>query len=129
MDELKNELLEETAVSVGDSGVRLEVRNGPEDGRVFAITAETVRIGRRQLEPDHSQEQGAVQGFVIRSDKAISRDHCELTALSSKTFLLKDLGSRFGTELNGVRISEPTPCRHGDTITIGDTTVMLLSEA
>ena len=128
MNEFFQEYLEETVVAVGKSAAQLEVRNGPEDGRVFPVTTETVRIGRQLPEPDRSQGDGAIGSFLIRTDKAISREHCELTALSSATFLLKDLGSRFGTELNGVRITGPTPCKHGDTITIGDTMLMLRSE-
>lgn len=128
MDEFFQEYLEETLVAVGKPPARLEFRNGPEDGRIFPITAETVRIGRQLPEPDHARGGESVANFLVRSDKAISREHCELTALSSATFLLKDLGSRFGTELNGVRITGPTPCKHGDTITIGDTMLMLRSE-
>ncbi len=128
MDDFFKEYLEETAVAVGTSTVCLEVRNGPEDGRVFPIVTETVRIGRQLPELERAQEAGTVSNLMIRSDKAISREHCELTALSSSTFLLKDLDSRFGTELNAVRISGPTPCRHGDTITIGDTTLMIRGE-
>ena len=128
MDDFLQEFLEETVVAVGKAAASLEVRNGAEDGRIFPITSETVRIGRQLAEPDRLQGGEAVSNFVIRSDKAISREHCELTALSSATFLLKDLESRFGTELNGVRISGPTPCKHGDTITIGDTMLMLRSE-
>jgi pSer/pThr/pTyr-binding forkhead associated (FHA) protein len=128
MDEFFQEYLEETVVAVGKLVARLEVRNGSEDGRVFPIVTETVRIGRQLPEPDRSPGRETVSNFVVRSDKAISREHCELTALSSTTFLLKDLESRFGTELNGVRIAAPTPCKHGDTITLGDTTLMLRCE-
>jgi pSer/pThr/pTyr-binding forkhead associated (FHA) protein len=128
MDEFLQEYLEETVVAVGEPGARLEVRNGSEDGRVFPIVTETVRIGRQLPEPDRTPGGETVGNFVIRSDKAISREHCELTALSNTTFLLKDLESRFGTELNGFRIAGPTPCKHGDTITLGDTTLMLRCE-
>ncbi len=128
IDDIFKEYLEDTVTDAGKSAASLEFRNGPEDGRLFPIVTETVRIGRQLPEPERTQGVDTVSNFLIRSDKAISREHCELTALSSATFLLKDLDSRFGTELNGVRISAPTPCRHGDTITIGDTTLMLRSE-
>lgn len=128
MDDFFKDYLDEPAAAAGKQTACLEVRNGPEDGRIFLIATETVRIGRQLSEPERTQGVETVSNFVIRSDKAVSREHCELTALSSATFLLRDLESRFGTELNGVRISAPTPCRHGDTITIGDTTLMLRSE-
>jgi pSer/pThr/pTyr-binding forkhead associated (FHA) protein len=125
MDELIREFVEEAGAALEPGTVRLEIRNGPEDGRVFPIVAETVRIGRQLAGVESANSGVAVANFVIRSDKAISREHCELTALSSATFLLKDLASRFGTELNGERITAPAPCRAGDTITIGDTTLLL----
>ncbi len=128
MEPFLQQYLDDTVVVAGKSAVRIEVRNGPEDGREFPIVTDTVRIGRQLPELDRAQGTESIGNFVIRTDKAISREHCELTALSSKTFLLKDLDSRFGTELNGVRITAPTPCRHGDSITIGDTTLMLRSE-
>jgi pSer/pThr/pTyr-binding forkhead associated (FHA) protein len=128
MDDFLREYLEETAVAVGKSRAYLEVRNGPEDGRVFPISTEVVRIGRQLPEAERTAGGDTVANFVIRSDKAVSREHCELTALGNATFLLQDLASRFGTELNGARIGAPTPCGHGDTITVGDTTLMLHSE-
>lgn len=129
MKEPFQELMEEMSVTVQSAGPRLEVRNGPEDGRLYPITAETVRIGRQAPNPDSLVRPNAVGMVVIRTDKAISREHCELTALSSTTFLLKDLDSRFGTELNGTRINGPVPVKHGDTITIGDTMLMLRTES
>src|SRR5436305_12158920 len=89
MDELFREMLEESVVAVGERSVRLEVRNGPEDGRDFRITTGTVRIGRQLAEPDRSQTQETVSNLVIRSDKAVSREHCELTALDGNSFILK----------------------------------------
>ena len=128
MDDFFKEYLEESVVAVGQAAAYLEVRNGPEDGRTIPIVTETVRIGRQLPETDRLPGAASLGNCTIRSDKAISREHCELTALSSATFLLKDLDSRFGTELNGTRITAPTPCRNGDTITIGDTTLMLRSQ-
>ena len=128
MDDLFGQYLQDAAPAVEHGKPRLEVRTGPEDGRVFPIVTETVIIGRQLAGTESSAGGPSLSHFVIRSDKAISREHCELTSLSSATFLLKDLDSRFGTELNGVRITAPTPCGPGDTITIGDTTLMLQCE-
>lgn len=128
MDELFKEFLEETVVTVDKPSARLEVRNGPEDGRVFPIKTDTVRIGRQLGEPGSSQGGASVSNFIIRTDKAISREHCQLSALSNRAYLLKDMDSRFGTELNGTKIAGACPCKHGDTITIGDTMLMLRTE-
>ena len=87
MDDFFAEYLEETSVAVGELPARLEIRNGPEDGRVFPIATETVRIGRQLAEPERLLGGANLSNFIIRSDKAISREHCELTALSSTTFL------------------------------------------
>lgn len=128
MDDLFKEFLEETVVTMDKPSARLEIRNGPEDGRIFPIKTDTVRIGRQLADPGSAQGGVTVGNFVIRTDKAISREHCQLSALTNKTFLLKDMDSRFGTELNGTRITGSCPCKHGDTITIGDTMLMLHTE-
>ena len=128
MDELFKEFLEETVVAMEKPCARLEVRNGSEDGRIFPIKTDMVRIGRQLTEPGSSLGGKTVSNFIVRTDKAITREHCQLTALTDRTFLLKDMDSRFGTELNGTRIAGSSPCKHGDTITIGDTMLMLRTE-
>jgi Nif-specific regulatory protein len=52
------------------------------------------------------------------ADRALSRRHC-LLANQSEQFILRDLGSKNGTFVNGVPVTEQV-LRDGDQITIGD---------
>ena len=66
-----------------------------------------------------------VASFTIRTDKSISREHCQLSVKSREWLLLEDLESRFGTHLNGARIESPTLCKTGDLVRIGDTEILI----
>ena len=57
---------------------------------------------------------------VVIHDLKASRRHCQLTR-SSDGFLLEDLGSRNGTFVNGVKITEPVLLKANHTFQIGDT--------
>src|SRR6187402_692772 len=48
----------------------------------------------------------------------VSRDHAEIVAKEG-SYLLRDVGSRFGTFLNGVALSAPSTLAHGDRIRLG----------
>jgi pSer/pThr/pTyr-binding forkhead associated (FHA) protein len=119
MEDPLKEYLEETVMTAEKTPVCLEVMNGPEDGRISPITADVVLIGR----DDKCK-------IIFRTDKAISRVHCQLTSTGAGEFLLEDLKSTYGTELNGVKIEPgvPTPCKNNDMILIGDTQLLLHAE-
>ena len=102
----------------------LEIRTGPEDGRSLVFATPRVLIGRQPSAPDAAAEI-PVANFVIRTDKSISREHCQLTIESPQTLILEDLNSRFGTFLNGTRITESVKCHAGDAIKIGDTEILV----
>jgi hypothetical protein len=57
---------------------------------------------------------------VVIQDLKASRRHCQLTR-NEGGFLLEDLGSRNGTLVNGVKISEPVLLKANHTFQIGDT--------
>ena len=119
MEDPFKEFLEETVMTAEKTPVCLEVMNGPEDGRVSPLKEEVTLIGR----DDKCK-------IIFRTDKAISRVHCQLTMQGDGVFLLEDLKSTYGTELNGVRL-EPgvsAPCKDGDMILIGDTQLILHAE-
>jgi pSer/pThr/pTyr-binding forkhead associated (FHA) protein len=119
MEDPFKEFLEETVMTAERTPVCLEVMNGPEDGRISPITAEVTQIGR----DDKCR-------IIFRTDKAISRVHCQLTRQGEEAFLLEDLKSTYGTELNSVKLEPgvPTPCKNGDMILIGDTQLILHAE-
>ena len=88
----------------------LKVSEGPEHKLIETSLQrrESVVIGR-----------GTDCDVVIQDLKA-SRRHCQLTR-REEGFLLEDLGSRNGTLVNGVKITEPILLKVNQTFQIGDT--------
>jgi serine phosphatase RsbU (regulator of sigma subunit)/pSer/pThr/pTyr-binding forkhead associated (FHA) protein len=88
----------------------------------------TVRddIGQRSVTVDRSPFTiGRGVGHDLQIAGAdVSRDHAEIV-LSAGTYLLRDRGSRYGTFVNGVRVSEHT-LAHGDRVECGRSGVSLL---
>jgi serine phosphatase RsbU (regulator of sigma subunit) len=54
---------------------------------------------------------------IVLKEGSISRRHAEIR-YEDESFLLRDLGSRNGTRLNGSVVASPTPLRPGDRITL-----------
>jgi Nif-specific regulatory protein len=85
---------------------------GPFQGTTFPLSGGEVFIGR-----DPANQ-------LCISDKSLSRRHC-LVVGSGEQFLIRDLGSRNGTLLNGVPVEEQE-LRHGDQISIGESVIVFL---
>lgn len=85
----------------------LNVLRGADKGLTFQTTDEPAILGR---ESDQ----------ISLSDISVSRRHAEVRPKDG-TWILRDLGSSNGTYLNGVRIDEPAPLKHGDQIKLGGT--------
>lgn len=99
---------------VGWSPVRVtfEVVEGPDRGRSFSFEErDRFVIGRA---PDSH--------FPIATDPYFSRRHA-MVEVDPPNILLQDLKSSNGTRVNDVRISAPTPLRHGDTFGGGNTKI------
>lgn len=84
----------------------LIAQKGPLDGERWSIKDHMI-IGRDQQ----------ADLVILTPDKQVSRRHATLTR-SGEGVLLEDLDSKNGTHLNGVRITEPTLLKDGDTIQI-----------
>jgi two-component system NarL family response regulator len=56
---------------------------------------------------------------VVLADEGISRQHARIVSLPKNTHSIVDLGSKNGTFVNGLRITEATVLRDQDTISIG----------
>ncbi|HKI38624.1 MAG TPA: FHA domain-containing protein [Gemmataceae bacterium] len=57
----------------------------------------------------------------------VSRQHCLLRVTADEAFL-RDLGSRNGTLINGTRLVEERPLKHGDQVQIGPLVFEVLLE-
>lgn len=94
--------------------LKLEIVEGPGAGKVRKFSGVRMVLGRTtgvdfQLE-----------------DQSVSRRHVELV-VGDEGVLLRDLGSGNGTKVNGEKVTEKT-LEHGDTITIGKTTLRFVDE-
>ena len=89
----------------GQIGPRLVGIAGPLSETVVALEQREVTIGR-----------GATNQVSI-ADPVLSRQHCVITR-DNDQFLIRDLGSRHGTVVNGVPISKQL-LQHGDQISLG----------
>ncbi len=79
------------------------------DGRVVPITSSRVVVGRSR------------ECDVRVDDGNVSRRHCEFTQESPTAWVVADLGSTNGTEVNGRKVSRRTRLDDGDRITVGGT--------
>jgi hypothetical protein len=61
-------------------------------------------------------------------EESVSRRHAELRRQGER-WVLRDLGSRNGTRVNGVRVIEEVEVRPGDRVSLGDATYRLSSRA
>ncbi len=93
------------------TGFRLEVRSGPDKGKVLAITNEKQVIGRLSAAP------------LMLNDPTgglhLSREHAQVWK-SGNVVYIEDNGSRYGTYVNGVKISGPALLANGAQIKLGE---------
>mgnify|MGYP003463414586 CR=1 FL=1 len=78
--------------------------NGPDAGKRLDIDADTLTVGRYE------------ECDLTVSDLSVSGSHARLT-LAGGMLRVEDLGSSNGTF---VRLTGPTPLKHGDHIRLGD---------
>ncbi|MBL0212663.1 MAG: diguanylate cyclase [Myxococcales bacterium] len=113
-DTTSTETAELTAVS-GEHPLRnrpcLTVLTGTATGSMFKLPRGEHGIGRAQ------------DALVRLIDDGVSRQHARVR-LDTDQLWVEDLGSRNGTFVNGVRITDRTPLRDGDKIQVGRTTVL-----
>jgi signal transduction histidine kinase len=93
----------------------LVVVRGPNRGRAFALPEREPQLLGRSSEA------------LDLGDPAISRRHAELTPDAGQ-WSLRDLGSRHGTFVNGVRISGAVTIAVGDRIRCGDSEFLVIDE-
>jgi transcriptional regulator with GAF, ATPase, and Fis domain len=86
---------------------------GPLNGMTLALTDEEISVGR---EPSNK---------LWAADSAMSRRHCAIVKQEDGGFLLRDMGGRNGTRVNGERI-EKHELYHQDQISVGNSTLVFL---
>lgn len=96
-------------------GFRLVMRAGPSAGKIYFLDKSELFIGR-DLNND-----------VVINDPEVSRRHARLF-LQGPSFVLEDLGSTNGTQVNGQRLMAPHILRPGEMIIFGEH-VTLIFEA
>lgn len=84
---------------------RLIERSGDRIGRVHVLGQDVVSIGRGE------------DNTIVVPEEHVSRHHAQV-AWDRTQYIVRDLGSKNGTFLNGKRIDGPAPLRHGDVITV-----------
>ena len=88
--------------------------SGPLQGATVSMACGELSIGR---DPSN---------HLWISDPALSRQHCLLTRKGDQV-IIRDLGSRNGTSVNGMAVDEGQ-LRHGDQISVGSSVLMFLLE-
>jgi len=86
---------------------RLTITDGPDAGKTVASSGERAVLGTAEA------------ADVVLHDRTISRFHCEV-ALDAERAIIRDLGSRNGTRVDGVRVVE-AHLADGALLTIGRT--------
>ncbi len=97
----------------------LLVTSGPLNGSEFIIEKEIITFGRAINNATWD---------ISLPDHAISRPHARLF-MQRGTWYLEDLGSSNGTMLEGAFITEPVLLQDGNTITMGETTLIFQVES
>ena len=93
----------------------LVVVRGPDRGRAFPLPEREPQLVGRSTEA------------LDLTDQTVSRRHAELTP-DRGIWLIRDLGSRHGTFVNGARISGSVPIAAGDRIRCGDSDFLVVRE-
>src|SRR5262245_22901005 len=88
-------------------GASLHVVEGPDRGRLFALTA-TTTIGR------------SADNTIVLNDVAVSGLHSRITRSEQGTWTIHDNSSTNGTFVNG-REQRVSDLKHGDAIRVGGT--------
>ncbi|MEM7028100.1 MAG: FHA domain-containing protein [Chloroflexota bacterium] len=102
--------------SSGRRTASLIVKQGPQIGIQFPLPRENVIVGREET------------CDIIIQDAEASRRHTQIR-WEGENYVLHDLGSTNGTFLNGIQLAEPTILNAGDTIGLGQTTLIFDDES
>jgi hypothetical protein len=91
---------------------RLVMRSGPNPGKAFDLSADTISVGRESTND------------IVIQDSEISRNHARITRRGAG-FLVEDLGSTNGTFINRQQVSSPRALVPGDEVGFGENVVLV----
>lgn len=106
---------EATLMAADGPSVNLIVRQGPQIGLQFSMTTNRVILGREET------------CDIVIQDAEVSRRHCQIS-WEGNAYVIQDLGSTNGTFVNGSQITVPRVLTNGDTIGLGQTTLIFESQ-
>lgn len=106
---------EATLMASDGPSVNLLVRQGPQIGLQFSITTNRVVLGREET------------CDIVIQDAEVSRRHCQIS-WEGNAYVIQDLGSTNGTFVNGSQIGVPRVLTNGDTLGLGQTTLIFESQ-
>jgi len=92
-------------------GYWIVIRRGPKLNEMYRLDKDVVTLGRDQAND------------ISINDGEVSRYHLRLVR-QGDLYMLEDLGSTNGTQLNGIQVSEIKPLKDGDTIMLGDAIIL-----
>jgi len=107
---------EATFMASGGAPANLVVRQGPQIGLQFSITAGRVILGREET------------CDIILQDAEVSRRHCQIS-WEGNAYVIRDIGSTNGTFVNGSQVTLPRVLTNGDAVGLGQTTLIFESQA
>src|SRR5512145_3534165 len=102
---------EPTMMGHGRPTATLVIRQGTQAGMSFVISGSQVVLGR---------EEGL---DIVLQDPESSRRHSRISWQGGR-YVIEDMGSTNGTFVNGLQITTPRPLNPGDSIMIGQTTLV-----
>jgi phosphoserine phosphatase RsbU/P len=82
----------------------------------FSIEKDVITIGRSK------------KNDLVLADQWLSRIHAEIRRENTRHFI-RDLDSRNGTYVNGMRLSQRVPLQNGDVVTLGDQQIRFVHDA